>query len=544
MLILHDSAISRSKILTPVPKKEWMSSSISRPRDQFGNETVKTKWVIHAISNDGRAIWSGWFEDREEFDAFLLAVFKGTLKSEKALWDLPTPNWQPYLGDIITYQFQTFVFLTGAGTVNTFNVPSDYRSINSRVHCVGGGGGANSGFWFWTTNPGDTSLPPYGSTSYSCAGGSGGGYANRANVSLTPGGTCQYSVSTAGVGAVSPSPNTWFNGFSGVNACVAGSGVSGEYTGNNSNYYPGYSPTIPYNSEPQIPRGGGASGVEAPRASVGDQTHNGGAGGQRSTMTIYNPFCTISGGGGGGSAGPNGPGGSGAAGYAWDGNTTKNIGGGGGGAPNGGRAAEARTNYLYGPTRGGDGSYSTSGGVSGVSGGVWAFGKAIPGYSSWGSASLDCSGGGGGFASPTNFYHTMPDNVTKRGARGEDGSPIFRSPTTGEYSWTLFYLNYWGTRYWAGPGNENYTLGAGGGGAGGWPAPDYISFQLTGGSAGGYGGAGGAGGYFYGSITNNIADPSSFRLVRGNDSSGGQGFIAVEYSPALAAGFNSPMLGM
>lgn len=544
MLILHDSAISRSKILTPVPKKEWMSSSISRPRDQFGNETVKTKWVIHAISNDGRAIWSGWFEDREEFDAFLLAVFKGTLKSERALWDLPTPNWQPYLGDIITYQFQTFVFLTGAGTVNTFNVPSDYRSIRSRVHCVGGGGGANSGFWFWTTNPGNTSLPPYYSNAYSCAGGSGGGYANRANVSLTPGGTCQYSVSTAGVGAVSPSSNTWFNGFSGANACVAGSGAAGVYIGNNSDYA-----NATYNTPPATTISGGSLQAPVERRSVGDVSNPGGFGGSRKPKQIINPFCTISGAGGGGSGGPNGPGGAGAAGFPWDGNTTKLIGGGGGGAPNGGY--DAPSIGQYGPGRGGDGNRNTSGSIYG-GGGQWAFGKAIVGYSSYGNASYDLSGGGGGFSSTTNFYHTMPDNVTKRGARGEDGSPIFRIPINDangnflywEYSWNLFYLNYWGERYWAGPGNENYTLGAGGGGAGGWPAPDYISFQITGGSAGGYGGGGGAGGYFYGSITNNDADPSSFRLVRGDDSSGGQGFIAVEYTPALSAGFNSPMLGM
>lgn len=217
MLILHDSAISKSKLLIPVPKREWLPSSQSLPKDQFGNET-RNMFGIRARSNDGKVVWMAHFEDREDFDAFLWALVNKTLKYERALWDLPTPTWQPYLGELISYEFYGTSFLTTAGSIQTYNVPIDW-TMNNKIYCIGGGGGGGQSvlIYYYST----TSI----NTAEAGSGGGGGGYSMKKGVSLTPGGTCQYFVAAGG--NPSPSTNTWFNGTTGTNCCVASSGLRG-----------------------------------------------------------------------------------------------------------------------------------------------------------------------------------------------------------------------------------------------------------------------------------------------------------------------------
>jgi hypothetical protein len=84
MIILPDKNIPRAKFLMPVHSKEWRTPSLAQPKDVFGNENV-TKFRINAKSNDGVVVWSGWFDDREDFDAFLHAIVLGTLKSKTTL---------------------------------------------------------------------------------------------------------------------------------------------------------------------------------------------------------------------------------------------------------------------------------------------------------------------------------------------------------------------------------------------------------------------------------------------------------------------------
>ena len=84
MIILPDKNIPRAKFLMPVAKKEWMIPSLSKPKDQFGNED-RTYFRIRAFTNDGKICWNGLYEDRDDFDAVLFAIAEGTLKYQKEI---------------------------------------------------------------------------------------------------------------------------------------------------------------------------------------------------------------------------------------------------------------------------------------------------------------------------------------------------------------------------------------------------------------------------------------------------------------------------
>lgn len=222
MLILHNAAISRSKFLIPVPKVEWREPSLYVPKDQMGNNTTQTRFRIDAKSNDGVIIWRGWFDDREDIDAFLYAIALGTLKQERALWDLPTPSWQPYLGELITYEFATVTFLTTAGSNQTYSTPSDWNNSNNSVEGIGGGasGAVNNSNFF---------------------GGGGGAGAYTKLTNLTISGNITYQVASGGTGVTSGTSvvgnagnDTWFNDTAypttGSNKIGAKGGVGGGIT--------------------------------------------------------------------------------------------------------------------------------------------------------------------------------------------------------------------------------------------------------------------------------------------------------------------------
>lgn len=418
MLILHDSAISRSKLLAPVPKKEWMSPSLSSPRDQFGNETVKYMFAISAKSNDGDVIWKGWFDDREDFDAFLWALINKTLKYEKALWDLPTPNWQPYLGELITYEFATFSFLTSTGSTLTYNIPTDFNNFNNIIHCVGAGG--------WGSKSQFIPAPSYW---YHVGGGGGGGaYARKNNMSLTPGGTCQYFVAATSTTAVSS--NTWFNGVSGTNCSVADSG-DGALTAYERNGV-ATTTTVYQNS-------GGST-----TSSIGDVKYAGGNGGEtKSGYVTGGNYLFIAGGGGGGGAGYYGAGGSG--GSFVSGSTYE--GGAGGGADGGGNGDNSYTYQIVYP-RGGNNRLGSGGGVasSGTNGGggggglyqqAVSFDGGMETTASYFNSSYGIGGGGGGAginfnsAVSTNRYYFGVIGGTGAAYGGAGGGASIGSNSTG-----------------------------------------------------------------------------------------------------------------
>jgi hypothetical protein len=276
MIILPDRNIPRAKFLMPVSDKEWRESSQSCVKDEFGNQNT-TVFHIYAKTNDGVVMWRGCFEDRADFDAFLSALALGTLKQEKSLWNLPTPNWQPYLGDVLTYEFYTTTFISGnAGSGNqTYSKPVDWNNADNYVEAIGAGGGGGCGYDGW-----------YG---WEGVGSGGGGGEFRRITNLTLSGNATYAIGAGGAnaggdggyGVAYAGGDTYFNGTTGTGSSLyAKPGAGGSWA-----------PTAA-----ALSGGAGGSGGIGSAANA-----SGGSGGN--TSSSY----SVTGTGGGGAAGPGYP---------------------------------------------------------------------------------------------------------------------------------------------------------------------------------------------------------------------------------------------
>ena len=112
MIILPDTNIPSTRILMPVHDREWREPSLAQPKDQFGNQN-QTRFILTARLSDGFVKWRGYFESRDDADAFLYSLVCGNLHYEKALWKLPTPHWSPCIDEGVVYdQLLVEVFLT------------------------------------------------------------------------------------------------------------------------------------------------------------------------------------------------------------------------------------------------------------------------------------------------------------------------------------------------------------------------------------------------------------------------------------------------
>jgi hypothetical protein len=181
MIILPDSRIPRTRILMPVPKHEWMPPSQAQQKTFCGDED-RTLFRIRAMCNDGHVVWSGWFESREDADAFFYAAITGSLSVERELWRLPMPEWHPGIDVDIVYNFATFVFLTATSS-SSYSTPSDWNNANNKIHCIGGGGSGGS-------------ANRQSSVVSGSSGGGGGGYGIYTN--LTMSGSITYQCGTGG----------------------------------------------------------------------------------------------------------------------------------------------------------------------------------------------------------------------------------------------------------------------------------------------------------------------------------------------------------
>lgn len=311
MIILPDHNVPRAKFLMPVLDKEWRTPSLTQPKDQFGNENT-TRFRIRAKSNDGTVIWTGFFSDRDDFDAFLYSIAIGTLKQEKVLWNLPTPNWQPYLDEIISYDFAGIINLTTpTASLQTWNKPSDWTNTNI-IETIGGGGGGASVYYDGFSGAG-----------FLIDGGAGGGaYSKITNLSL--GSTASYQIGKGGDRQnINNTLNTlggdsWFNGSTLAGSSVGSKGGVGT---------PGYTIT-------NTTRAGSAGGSAA--SGTGTTKYSGGTGG--TGASTGNPDDGKAYGGGGGGAG--GPNGNGSNGSTW-------TGGSGNGSPAGSGGNGERPAFPY-----------------------------------------------------------------------------------------------------------------------------------------------------------------------------------------------------
>jgi hypothetical protein len=182
MIILPDRKISRSKFLIPVPKKEWILPSDFTARDDFGLPGIRIKFTIKAVLNDGHVVWDSWFDDREDFDAFLWAIANNTLKYERELWDLPSVEWHDGIGEDVIYKYAITTTLSTIGA-GTYTIPTDWKSDLNTVWGIGAGG--NGAATLTTT------------VNAKSSGGGGGEARGIINFSSTPGTGISYVVGAA-----------------------------------------------------------------------------------------------------------------------------------------------------------------------------------------------------------------------------------------------------------------------------------------------------------------------------------------------------------
>ena len=82
MIILPEQDLARGRILMPMRKCEWMAPS---QRSGLYEIEDQTRYRITARLSDGFVVWKAWFDDREDADAFLLAMVTGSLRYEREL---------------------------------------------------------------------------------------------------------------------------------------------------------------------------------------------------------------------------------------------------------------------------------------------------------------------------------------------------------------------------------------------------------------------------------------------------------------------------
>lgn len=273
------------KLLLPVRKDAWRAPSQAQYKDAAGNEN-QTRFRLTARLNDGHIVWRGWFDDRDDADAFLWALALGTVEQQPALWRLPVPNWQPDMYPGLSYDFATVTFLvsTGAGT---YSKPADWNNNNNSIECIGAGGRALTS----------------ASGGYATGGAGGGAYSKKNNVTLSA--STNYSVGAGSSTSGTAGGDTFFGATTFASSvCAAKGGAVGASLNTK-----------------------GLGGAAA--SGIGDTKYSGGDGGTGAAAASYNT------GGGGGGAGPNGNGGNGGNGF----NGVSGGAGGGGGNGGGGNGA-------------------------------------------------------------------------------------------------------------------------------------------------------------------------------------------------------------
>jgi len=300
MIILPDRNIPRAKFLMPVADTQWTAPSQAQQKDQFGNEN-QTRFRLRARLNDGYTVWTGWFDDRHDLDAFLWAIANNTLRYERKLWDLPTPAWSPYLGEHLDFEFATVSFLTSTSAANqTFSVPIDWLNTSNKVEVIAGGGSGGRGY--------------YGRA---VTGGGGGAYSAQTNITLTQGGTATFFLNAAAAAIVFVGSGTtssgavgnlgadaWFNGTtlalssvgakggnpgqqaaSGTTAASAAGGAAASGTGATKNSG-GASGTAIFTTTTSASGGGGAAGPNGAGGASPNQSNTTGIGGTADNGTV------------------------------------------------------------------------------------------------------------------------------------------------------------------------------------------------------------------------------------------------------------------
>lgn len=425
MIILPDRNQPRGKLLIPQRPIDWRAPS--QRKAVYGIED-QTRFRLTASLDDGHVVWRGWFDDREDADAFLLAAISGSLGYERELWDLPTPAWRPDIGEGLFYDFATVTFLTASpGSNQTYTTPQDWNNANNSVQAHGGGGGG-----------GKQSSARGGATS-------GGGSAWAKGTNIVLGSSATYQLGLAGVGGTSlagaqdgtAGGDTWFNGATfGASSVGAKAGTGGKGdnvvtfgTGGLASACIGGAAGGTLNPGATYSKNGGDAGAYSSLAGSG-----GGAGGPNGVGAAGGTTANLSTPGGGG----NGGGSTGGAGGAVAGGAGGNNSGGTGGGAAGANALAAGSNGTAGGGGGGAGDRGTGNGDGGAggnggagtehdsthgSGGGGATGGANFGTGSGGKGGNGGAYGGGGAAGGDGRTGGAPTN-SSQGLGGDGGAAL------------------------------------------------------------------------------------------------------------------------
>lgn len=390
MIILPERGALRSKFLQPIADREWRPPSQAQEKNCFGHEN-QTRFRVRALTHDGVPRWIGIFDDRADFDAFMLAIAGDTLKWDRALWDLPNETWmpgygwgnvgwRPDLGEGLLYDFVTTSFIT-SGT--SWSVPADCSGVSGQsgefIDTIGAGG---SGAYRFTGNTN---------------GGGGGAWSRITTLSLTPSGSVDIGVGAGGSGGSGTSGSragvaggdTWFN-----NAVFASASVGAKGGG-------GGTSAATFSNAAAV-----SGGAAASRPNSGSTSGNSGGGVAVQTGT----FVTNRGSGGGGAAGPNGNGnaattvtgssGQGTNGGSGDAGSGGSVGSGvsntaGGTGGTGGNGAEYDASHGSGGGGGGAGNHTTVGNSTGGYPGAYGAGSGATGNTGGGGTATVRGGGAG-----------------------------------------------------------------------------------------------------------------------------------------------------
>lgn len=358
-----------TKLIMPVPERQWREPSLSVPRDQVGNSIDQTRFRARARLHDGHVVWAGWFDSRDDWDAFLWSLANGRLAQEPELWKLPTPQWHPDLGEHLSYDFATVTFVTGSpGSNQTYTSPIDWDNNANTVEALGAGASG-------------AAIASSASPSFSRVGNGGGGYSRISNHTFATPGTSSttYRVGAGGDAQTSTvdsngngaqlngaaGGDSWFGGASlgasnvGAQGGQVGNGASTGGSGGSDSNGIG---TTKYSGG----KGGNSTGFNNSQGTGGGGAASPtGAGNAGTNASSYGQQTAGGGGGsGGGGAGGTAGGGTGGNGTNWD--ATHGAGGGGGGRNAGSSGAGGNYGGGSGGSRNSSGSVTSPAGKQGM----------------------------------------------------------------------------------------------------------------------------------------------------------------------------------
>lgn len=220
----------QAKIIVPLRRNEIIKSE-AQTKNILGHEN-QIRFCVTARLDDGHIAWRGWFDDQDDFDTFLWSMARGTLKQDRYVQRLCTPEWRPELLEFpLSWEWHTYLFIVSLvyPGVNPYPVPSNCRGVSGKsgefIDCVGGGGSGGGRHQLFGASRG--------------LGGGGGAWSRVTVLELIPNANVTVNLGSAAAGVLSTGSgvtgnagsDTWFNGANLAASSVGAKGGSGGPVG-------------------------------------------------------------------------------------------------------------------------------------------------------------------------------------------------------------------------------------------------------------------------------------------------------------------------